>query len=55
MEKKYIVVEPKKGNIFLKPCGPTENAYNFDIMDFFIFYKAMMEKISVKPPFTTFH
>ena len=53
-EKRYKGRDFREGNIFLELCVLIERVCSFDRMNFFIFYKAIMEKIGVKPPFTLF-
>ena len=54
VEKRYKGRELREGNIFLELCVLIERVCSFDTMNFFIFCKAVMKKIGVKPPFTLF-
>ena len=51
MERRYDGVELRIGNILLALCTPTKRACSFDTVNFFIFYRIVMEKIGMKPSF----
>ena len=53
-KKRYDGNELREGNIFLESCVPIERDYCFNMENFFLFYKMVMEKINVKPLFTRF-
>ena len=54
LEEKYNKQELKRSNMFFKPYLAFEWIYNFNIKNFFTFYRMVEEKIRVKPPFTPF-
>ena len=54
MKKWCAVIKLKRGIIFLKACNLSERVYIFDMVNFFMFCGATMEKIDLKPLITIF-
>ena len=54
LARKYDDQELKRSNMCFKAYAPSKWIYNFDIENFFIFYRIVVEKIRVKLPFVSF-